>query len=202
MIDVNTPAAGPGTDDQTPVDPRVARTHADVSEAVRELFVEEGWDAITHQRVAERAGYGRNTVYRHFPDRTSLLLHGGHFDDVHHAPITGDLRTDLVAELCAFRRELFEGILGRIMTAMAERAELDPEVEPVWEQLVDAGTRQTHRLVRKAVADERMDGGISDALHIANLCGPILYARLCQRTQPDDDAIEHLVDAHLTGPSR
>ena len=95
------------------IDRRVQRTHAAVADAVRELFVEEGWDAVTHQRVAERAGYGRNTVYRHFPDRTSLLAHGGNFGDVHHAPITGDLRADLVAELTAFRRELFDGIVGR-----------------------------------------------------------------------------------------
>lgn len=178
-------------------DRRVQRTHAAIADAVRALFAEEGWDAVTHQRVAEQAGYGRNTVYRHFPDRSSLLAHGGNFGDVHHARITGDLRVDLIAELQAFRRELFDGIVGRIIAAMVERADRDPEIEPLRDQLVATGSRQTATLIEEAIADGRMSAGISVADHVANLCGPLVYARLCQGRPPDDEAIEYLVDRHL-----
>ncbi len=178
-------------------DPRVRRTKADIARAVQELFVAEGWDAITHQRIAEHAGYGRNTVYRHFPDRTALLLHSGHFDDVHHAPVTGDLRTDLVAELIVFRRELFDGIVGRIIAAMVERAGRDPEVQPMRDELVAVGARQTAELVEQAINEGRMSDRIPIEDHVANLCGPLVYARLCQDRPPNDAAIEHLVDTHL-----
>lgn len=173
------------------------RTHAVIGEAVRALFAEEGWEAITHQRVAERTGLGRNTVYRHFPDRTALLAHGGNFGDVHHGPITGDLRTDLTAELQAFRRELFDGIVGRIIAAMVERADRDPEIEPMRTQLVSTGAQQMFSLVRQAVHENRMRADISVEDHVANLCGPLIYARLCQSRPPDDEAIAHLVDVHL-----
>lgn len=179
-------------------DRRVRRTHAAVAEAVRALFVEEGWDAVTHQRVAAKAGYGRNTVYRHFPDRTALLAHGGNFGEVHHAPVTGDLRADLIAELAAFRRELFDGIVGRIIAAMVERADRDAEIAPMRNQLVASGSRQTAALVADAVADGRMSSDVSIDDHVANLCGPLVYARLCQSRSPNDEAIEHLVDSHLT----
>ncbi len=191
------PVAGPARDEINLDDPRVMRTRADVATAVRDLFAEEGWDAITHQRVAERAGYGRSTVYRHFPDRSALLLHGGHFDDVHHAPRTGDLRADLIAELCAFRRELFDGIVGRLMGAMVERADRDPDVAPIRDQLVAAGTRQSIDLITEAVAAGRMSADVDIADHLANLCGPLVYARLCQQRAPTDTAIERLVDTFL-----
>ena len=178
-------------------DPRVVRTRADVARAVQELFVAEGWDAITHQRVADHAGYGRNTVYRHFPDRTALLLHGGRFHQVHHAPVTGELRTDLIAELVVFRRELFEGIVGRIMGAIVERADREPEIRPIRDQLVAVGARQTRELIAEAIAAGRMSETISVDDHVANLCGPLVYARLCQERPPTDDAIAHLVDANL-----
>jgi AcrR family transcriptional regulator len=178
-------------------DRRVQRTHADIGDAVRALFAEEGWDAVTHQRVAERAGYGRNTVYRHFPDRTALLSHGGNFGEVHHAPITGDLRADLIAELVAFRRELFDGIVGRIIAAMVERADRDPEIEPMRDRLITAGNGQTADLVRDAIAQGRMSAEVSVDDHVANLCGPLIYARLCQSRRPTDAAIEHLVEQHL-----
>lgn len=182
----------PATDD-----PRVARTHADVAEAVRALFLEEGWDAITHQRVAERAGYGRNTIYRHFPDRTALLSHGGGYTDVHHAPITGDLRTDLIAELHAFRRELFEGIVGQIMAAIVERADRDAEIGPIRDRLVEAGAAQTRSLISEAIACGRMSGRLDVDEHTALLCGPMIYARFCQGEPPSDEMIEHLVDTFL-----
>ncbi len=184
-------------DPNQPEDRRVQRTHAVVAEAVRTLFAEEGWEAITHQRVAERTGLGRNTVYRHFPDRTALLAHGGNFGDLHHGPITGDLRAYLTAELQAFRRELFDGIVGRIIAAMVERADRDPEIEPMRTQLVTTGAQQMFGLVRQAIHENRMRADISVDDHVANLCGPLIYARLCQARPPDDAAIAHLVDVHL-----
>ena len=40
-------------------------------EAAYEVFIEEGFD-VPLERVAERAGVGRGTLYRNFPDRQSL----------------------------------------------------------------------------------------------------------------------------------
>lgn len=180
------------------VDARVVRTHAAIADAVRELLVEEGWDAVTHLRVAERSGHGRNTVYRHFPDRTALLAHGGNFHDVHHAPVTGDLRVDLIAELVAFRTALFDGVVGQIIGAMVERADRDPEIIPMRDRLVEIGASQTARLIEGAIGAGRVDADVDVADHVAALCGPLVYARLCQGRPPTDRAIEHLVDSRLT----
>jgi AcrR family transcriptional regulator len=42
--------------------------------AVRELFVEEGWSAVSHLRIAERSGLSRATIYKYWPDRSALIL--------------------------------------------------------------------------------------------------------------------------------
>jgi AcrR family transcriptional regulator len=60
--------------DPNATDPRVARTRDAVVAAVRDLVQAAGIEAVTHQRVAEVAGVGRASVYRHWPDRTHLLL--------------------------------------------------------------------------------------------------------------------------------
>lgn len=187
--------------EDAPTNRRVARTHRDIAVAVRELFVEAGWDAITHQRVAERAGCGRNTVYRHFPNRVSLLAHAGNFADVHHAPVTGDVRVDLVAELLSFRRELFQGILGQIIAAVVERAERDPKVKPIRDELISVGSQQTRELVAQAVAEGLLSSDLTLDDHTANLCGPLVFARLFQDRQPTEEAVEHLVN-HSLGMAR
>lgn len=52
---------------------RSARIRAQVLEAVRELLVEQGFDALSVDAVAERAAVHRTTVYRRWRDVGGLL---------------------------------------------------------------------------------------------------------------------------------
>src|SRR3954451_18071153 len=55
-------------------DPRARRSRAAALTAATELLVEGGPERVTHAAVAVRAGVGRATVYRHWPDQQSLLF--------------------------------------------------------------------------------------------------------------------------------
>ena len=66
-----------------PVDRRIRRTQHGLREALLNLIVERGWDAVTVRDVCERADVGRSTFYVHFADKESLLLSG--FDDLQEA---------------------------------------------------------------------------------------------------------------------
>src|SRR6266581_1100612 len=54
-------------------DPRAARSHEAILAAAFDLLAREGPGAITHQRVAQQAGVGRATVYRHWAAPEDLL---------------------------------------------------------------------------------------------------------------------------------
>ena len=54
-------------------DARVARTRADVARAALEVLTHEDWDAVTHARVAEAAGYSKTTLYTHWPSKVDLV---------------------------------------------------------------------------------------------------------------------------------
>jgi AcrR family transcriptional regulator len=56
-----------------PVDPRMIRSRKAILSAARTLLLREGPGALSHQRVAQQAGVGRATVYRHWP-RLDLLV--------------------------------------------------------------------------------------------------------------------------------
>jgi len=58
----------------TSLDPRTARSHARLRDALLELTLEHGWDGVSVQQVCARAGVGRSTFYSHFADREELLL--------------------------------------------------------------------------------------------------------------------------------
>ncbi len=56
-------------------DRRVLRTRKMLSDALIELMVEKGYDAITIQDIIDRANIGRSTYYLHFYDKEQLLLY-------------------------------------------------------------------------------------------------------------------------------
>src|SRR2546430_13095536 len=54
-------------------DPRAARSREAILAAAYDVLAREGPGAITHQRVAQQAGVGRATVYRHWAAPEDLL---------------------------------------------------------------------------------------------------------------------------------
>ncbi|MBI5351995.1 MAG: TetR/AcrR family transcriptional regulator [Chloroflexi bacterium] len=57
-------------------DRRIQRTRKGLQDALLELILEKGFDAITVQDVIDRANVGRSTFYAHFQDKEDLLLSG------------------------------------------------------------------------------------------------------------------------------
>lgn len=56
------------------LDRRVLRTRKLLREAMMDLIMEEGYDAISIQDITDKANLGRATFYLHFKDRDELLL--------------------------------------------------------------------------------------------------------------------------------
>jgi AcrR family transcriptional regulator len=44
-----------------------------ILDAARELFVAEGWDAVTMRKIAEKIEYSPTAIYLHFADKDALL---------------------------------------------------------------------------------------------------------------------------------
>ncbi|WP_261676191.1 TetR/AcrR family transcriptional regulator [Streptomyces lusitanus] len=94
---------------------RSARIRAQVLEAARELLVEQGFDALSVDAVAERAAVHRTTVYRRWRDVGGLLagVLDAAGDDGWQPPDTGTLEGDLAA----VNVEVEVGLTGEPVTA-------------------------------------------------------------------------------------
>lgn len=55
-------------------DRRIQRTRSLLHEALLDLMIEKGYEAITIQDIIDRANVGRSTFYAHFEDKEQLLL--------------------------------------------------------------------------------------------------------------------------------
>src|SRR5690349_13489211 len=88
-------------------DPRIEDTRKRILAAAFDVIAEYGFDGATIERIAERSGVSRTTIYRRWPDPSQIYL-----DALHplgsSSPVrpSGDLRGDLEAQLGRTARHL------------------------------------------------------------------------------------------------
>src|SRR5260370_15811427 len=66
--------AGKGGRMQAKEDRRVGRTRKLLEDALHDLIVEKGYEAVTVQDIIDRANVGRSTFYAHYTDKQHVLF--------------------------------------------------------------------------------------------------------------------------------
>lgn len=181
---------------ETAEDARIVRTRADVARTAFDVLVEEGSEALTHARVAERAGYSKTTLYKHWPARSDLAATALEAlrDFKHHQP-TGDIRADLIGELTTFRQAVLDLRLDQVLSAMAQWA-TDDMMREVRNKINTDGQRPIRTILEEAFEGPELEAAIS------MLSGVVACPSLMFGTVPVDDVIEAAVDIVLRSASR
>src|SRR5690606_33840913 len=130
---------------------------------------------VTLGRVAERSGYARTTLYRHWPQRLDLLrdLIREEARLAHTTPM-GDLRDDLVAELEAFRVAVTSTGLGRVMIAIGQQARDDAELADLNRSMRADGARVLEEIVAAGVERGELGVRVESGVAVAQLVGRVL----------------------------
>jgi AcrR family transcriptional regulator len=179
-------------------DPRVTRTRAAVLQAAGQLLAEEGWNAVTHVKVAERSGVGRATIYRHWPESRDLLhdvLQG--VEPRPRAALTGDLRTDLLNELEMTRLTMNDGGRARAMMALVDRGQVDPDMAALSAELTTGWTAVLRAIIREGKKRGVLRKTVDPPRSAAQLLGPLVYQRFLAMKPLTRAFVEALVDDWL-----
>ncbi|MFE3541656.1 TetR-like C-terminal domain-containing protein [Nocardia sp. NPDC059177] len=163
--------------------------------AAGEILPEVGYDRLTVEAVAARAGAGRATVYRRWKDKSELVR------DAIEAlgwevpiPDTGSLRADLIALGTAYvdtssRRD---AVLAAIASSMAR----DPQLRETVERVIATPRREAYALV---VERARARGEIAEGADlglIAHVIPAMIFHRIMILGEPTDGAFfERLIDS-------
>jgi len=172
-------------------DARITRTRADVARTAFDVLTGEGSEALTHARVAERAGYSKTTLYKHWPSRADLAaLALEALRDVKHHERTGDIRADLIGQLRTFRQGVLDMRLDRVLSAMAQWATVDT-MSRIRTEINSEGQRPIRTILAEAFEGPELDAAVS------MLSGVVACPSLMFGTVPDDDVITAAVDMVL-----
>ena len=172
---------------------------AAIHEAVLAELAERGYAELTMERVAERAGAGKASLYRRWNSRAELVRDTAYhlMRDDDGAPDTGSLRGDLIAMLSGTARML-AGPLGAALRALLSEMLAD-RVDPAELSTlsVGMGRRLMREVVDRAVVRGEMRADAVTDLRL-DVAQALLRDRFLFRGVAGGDALVHdIVDQVL-----
>ncbi|GAA1281902.1 TetR family transcriptional regulator [Planotetraspora silvatica] len=177
-------------------DPRATRSRAAILVAARSLLLDEGPAAVTHQRVAQQAGVGRATVYRHWPQAEELLhdVMTGVDIPFFHEPET-PVRPWLHSQLRKLADELATPQVAGATLTLMQGALWDPYIATQRDECLEALNERLEVALALAVTNREIDISADPIDLSALLVGPIVYRTAMQAGTVSHQLIEQLIDS-------
>jgi AcrR family transcriptional regulator len=179
--------------------PRSTEADQAIVDAARAVFAEEGFDGLTMEAVAARAGVGKATVYRRYPGKAELVIRAASCLGAAPAPEvdTGSLRGDLQAIARNLVHLLTGTVAGRFVPELVAALPRCAQLAGEHRRFIAARRRHIVRAVGRAVARGEI-AAATDAEIVADLlAGPIFYRHLVVRGRLDTRYADRVVDAVL-----
>jgi AcrR family transcriptional regulator len=116
------------------------RVAAAVVEATLAEIDEKGLGNCTVEAIAARAGIGKATFYRRWPNKEAVLYFlASQLTRVVEPVDTGDLRKDLLSVLEVVRKEAYAGPVATVMPTFLAEAARDPQMREFVAKLAEEG---------------------------------------------------------------
>jgi AcrR family transcriptional regulator len=189
--------------------PRSSQATQKILAATLEELATAGYEAMTVEGVAQRAGVGKTTIYRRWPSKQALALAALQAVQAE-APIvdTGHLRQDLLSMVeqalaLGANNALFQTLVFRAATELAAQPEV---LRDLLTQLLPARFQEFVRLIERAKARGELRADLDTDIALGLIAGSIFYhwllGGIVSPTPPAAQLAEQIVDAVLHGMAR
>jgi len=168
-----------------------------ILQAARELLAERGFDGMTMDAVADRAGTGKATVYRRWPSKVQLTVDavvcaGGLAVTIADIPDTGSLRGDLLAVRLGRPADDGAALMSGLMSAARE----NPDLAGVFhEQFVASRVQLMRDLLGRARLRGELRPDIDLEMVAAVAPAMISYRKMVLGQKVDDAFVLQMIDS-------
>jgi AcrR family transcriptional regulator len=205
-----TRTAAPGTPGVVEVDGGAARRPGRPRDPVVELQIvtaaidlvgEVGFDGLTMDEVARRAGVAKATVYRRFPSKVDLVMAVCHAltPAIGPEPDTGSIEEDLLVVMGGILDKLKAPDSGRLMPAMIATSVANPEIREALQRFSANRRERTTKIIKRAVARGELRDDIDVELMVDLLLAPLIYRNLISGRPVNAQVARRLVSQVLRG---
>lgn len=172
---------------------RSARTHEAILDATMDLLTEAGYQELSIEQVATRAGVGKATIYRWWQGKSTLVLEAiqsrAPFAEVAR---TGDPRTDLRAVIQAAADAYATDVVGATLPALAASIAEDSSSSGLLWQFLRPQRDSARQILHQAAAAGAIPADVDIELVIDLCVGTVFYRALIGGNSVDEDIVEQL----------
>jgi len=195
---MSTPADTP----RRPGRPRSERARQAILRAAADLLLDEGTAQVSMDAVAERAGVSKATIYRWWPSKERLALDallewaatGSSPRD------TGSLRSDLLALVRPWVREIRRRRFARVIAALLTEAHSDPAfAEDYRRHFVEQRRAPMRAAFERAIARGEAPADLDVEVALDLIYGPIYHRLLHGHAPLTDRFATSVIDLALAG---
>jgi AcrR family transcriptional regulator len=179
--------------------PRSSAADAAIHDAALGLLADEGYDGLTIEAVAERAGVAKSTIYRRYRDKAELLLAAVECSTAATTitPDTGSVAEDLFELARNLRRVLTTTDVGRTLPATLAATARNPALAEAHRQFIARRRRTAFAAVERGIERGEIDTSTDPELLVDMIVGPLFYRTFVTRTPVTDAALRRLVAAAI-----
>jgi AcrR family transcriptional regulator len=185
-------------------DPRVVLSRERVLTATLELMTETGLGGLTIDDVSKRSGVAKTTIYRHWPNRTALVIDAclRMTDGDDEPPDTGSIEDDVRTILTNLATLLVTARWASILPSIVDAAERDPEIAEVHSRLQLWHAAPLRAALERAVLRGEIPTEADLSSIAAALLGPLYFRRWFSREPINESFVEVIVHGVLAGVRR
>lgn len=172
-----------------------------ILKAVLELVEEVGFDGVTIDRISERTGASRASIYRRWSNVSAIIMDAFMAEA---APLIPFKPQENVVEsfraVMKFAVQAFNGRYGKIFGGLIGRAQTDPQLlEAVWSGWFKQRREIAHEFIREAISNGELRPDTDGDILIDALYGAIYYRLLLPYAPLTDEYIDTVVDYVFNG---
>lgn len=179
---------------------RDRRSRAAILRATVDLLNEVGYQGVTMEGVASRAGVGKATVYRWWPTKASLVIEAmTERLPLTPVPETGDTRADLRAAIRTAISTLTGLPTGVVIPALVADLVNDPEAAAQFRDFLRPRRASVLTILDHAAERGELPADVDTALLFDLYAGTILYRSLISGEPIGDALVDQLVELLIDG---
>ncbi|TBL81008.1 TetR/AcrR family transcriptional regulator [Paenibacillus thalictri] len=181
--------------------PRNVETEKAILSASYDLLLECGFGTVTVEKIAERAGVSKATIYKWWPNKAAVVMDGFLSAATARLPVpdTGSVLQDILDHVRNVTRFMLSPD-GKIIKELIGEGQFDSGLAEAYRTRYFQPRRlEAGQLLARGVQRGELKEDLNIELSIDLIYGPIFYRLLVLGEHMDDVYVEHLVNYSFAG---
>lgn len=181
--------------------PRSEKTKNAILTAAYELLLENGFGVITIEKIAERAGVSKATIYKWWPNKAAVVMDAFFDVAVVRLPIpdTGLTINDMIIQVNNLAKFLISRE-GKVINEIIAEGQYDKKLAETYRTIYFKPRRLDSRyILERGISRGELRGNLDIELIMDLIFGPLFYRLLITGDVVDEDFIKNLIKCVFEG---